>query len=168
MVYRSKKVWWGALVFGTPVLAGVIGGVVLTLFTSANPAPESVRAPLAIAGAMMIVVPAILLWSYFSAAYEITSEELIVRFGPIRMRYRLASIVEAIPTLVPLGPAWSLATSWDMVYIKFRGPAGRAAGLPLAISPANKAEFLRELAERVPGLVGPVESGRAHPTRLEP
>jgi hypothetical protein len=39
-----------------------------------------------------------------------------------------------------------------MVYIKFCGPTGRLSAYPLAISPANKAEFLRERAERVPGL----------------
>ncbi len=84
---------------------------------------------------------------YVSTSYEITPEELIVRFGPFRRRFQLASFAEAIPTNAPLGPAPSLATSWDAVFIKF----GKSAW-PLAISPANKTEFLRDLVERVPGL----------------
>lgn len=51
---------------------------------------------------------------------------------------------------------------------RFRSQSGRAAGWPLAISPANKTEFLRELPERLPGLGGRGESGRGHTTRLEP
>jgi hypothetical protein len=116
---------------------------------------------LAVALVVTIALCAILLWSFLSASYEITPEELIVRFGPIRLRYRLSTIVEAIPTCVPLGAAsLNFATSWDLVYIKFR-----PGGLPLAISPANKTEFLRELAERVPGLVVRAESGEAHTPR---
>ncbi len=57
--------------------------------------------------------------------------------------------------------------SWDMVCIRFRGPGGRAAGWPLRISPANKTEFLRELAERVPGLRGRDEGTQEDSRRLE-
>jgi hypothetical protein len=67
-----------------------------------------------------------------------------------------------------VGLAWSFATSWDVVYIKFRGSDVRGAGMPLAISPANKTEFLLELAERVSGLGERDESGQGRTMRLEP
>jgi len=171
MIYRSKKAWLSTLLFATIALAGTIVGVVLIYASIVNhlnsPLPASGRVLLAIGGVVVIATCAFLFWSYLSVSYEITPEELVVRFGPIRPRYRLSSIAEAIPTRVPLRPGLNFVTSWDIVYIRFRGPSGRASGWPLAISPANKTEFLRELAERVPGLGGLGESGLGHTTRLE-
>jgi hypothetical protein len=168
MIYRSKKVWWGTLIIVAPSLAGIIAGLPMIydgIVMLMGTAPDRTAVSLTIAGAWLIpiVVCAIVPWCYFSASYEITAEELVVRCGPIRLRYPLSSIAEAIPTRVPLGPAWSFGTSRDMVYIKFHKP-----GLPLAISPANKTEFLRELAERVPGLGGRGEGTQEDSTRLEP
>jgi hypothetical protein len=157
MIYRSKKSWLSALLVGAISLASMIPGMVLMyagIVTPMSQLPVSGRAAVAIGGIVAIIFGAILLWSYLSVSYEITPEELVVRFGPIRPRYRLSSIAEAIPTRVPLRPGLNFVTSWDIVYIYFRGPSGRAVGWPLAISPANKTEFLRELAERVPGLGG--------------
>jgi Bacterial PH domain len=172
MIYRSKKAWLGALLIVAIALAGTIVGVVLIyasiLDLTKSPLPVSGRVALAILGLGIIAICGILLWSYLSASYEITPEELVVRFGPIRPRYRLSSIAEAIPTRVPLRPGLNLVTSWDIVYIRFRGPSGRAAGWPLAISPANKTEFLRELADRVPGLSVLGEGTQEDSRRLEP
>jgi hypothetical protein len=148
MIYRSKKVWWGALLFATPALAGLVL-IYAVMMPSQNPTPQSARISRAGGGVglILIAVGAIFLWGYMSASYEITAEKLIVRFGPFRLRYQLSSITEAIATTVPLSRAsWNFATSWDLVYITF----GKY-GMPLAISPANKTEFLRELADRVPG-----------------
>jgi hypothetical protein len=170
MIYRSKKVWWGALLFVAPALAGMIGGVVLIIPAFLSATPGSVRVPLAIGGVVLFATCAILPWSYLSASYEVTRDELIVRFGPFRLRYQLSSIAEVIPARAPLAratPSLNFATSWDLVYIRFRRPDGRVAGLPLAISPANKTEFLRELAERVPGLGGRGEGANDDTTRLE-
>jgi hypothetical protein len=94
-----------------------------------------------------IAVVAVLAWSYLSGCHQITPEALIARFELSRLRYQLSSITEAVGTLTPLGAAWSVAMSRDMVYIRLRN-----SGLPLAISPAIKTEFLRELADRMPGL----------------
>jgi hypothetical protein len=102
----------------------------------------------------------------YSTSYEITPEELIVRWGPVRLRFQLSSITDAIATRVPLGPALQFARSSDMVHIKFR-PASRVNRLPLAISPANQTELLRELAERVPGLTVRGEGNHEKSTRLE-
>jgi hypothetical protein len=157
MIYRSKKSWLSALLVGAISLAPMNGGMVLIYVAIVNPMSHlsvSGRAAVAFGGILAIVFGAILLWSYLSVSYEVTPEELVVRFGPIRPRYRLSSIAEGIPTRVPRSPGLNFVTSWDIVYIRFRGPSGRAVGWPLAISPANKTEFLRELAERVPGLGG--------------
>ncbi len=177
MIYRSKKAWWSAFLFVGPSLVCMIGGVVVIyagIVAPMSPLPESARVELtirsvvAIVGVVMIVIGAILLWSYISWAYEITPTQLIVRIGPFRLRYPLDSIAEAIPTLVPAGTAVNLSTSRATVCIKFRVWDGYVHGGPLAISPANKAEFLRELAERAPRLGGHGESGQGRTTRLEP
>jgi hypothetical protein len=168
MIYKSKKGWWSVCLWVVPLLAAMIGAVVLIIGAIMSPALESVRVPPTIVGVGIIAISAFLLWCYLSASSEITAEELVVRFGPFRWRYRLSSIAEAIPTRVPLGPGLNLVTSWDMVYIRFRGPSGRAVGWPLAISPTNKTEFLRELAGRVPALAGRGERAQEDATRLEP
>jgi Bacterial PH domain len=171
MIYRSRKSWLITLLLVTIALAGTIVGVVLIYHSIVNltsPLPASGRVLLAIGGVVVIAMCAFLWWSYVSVSYEVTPEELVVRFGPIRLRYRLSSIAEAIPTRVPLGPGLNFMTSWDMVYIRFRSPSGRAFGWPLVISPANKTEFLRELADRVPGLGVQGESTQGDCKRLEP
>jgi hypothetical protein len=169
MIYKSKKVWWNAILCVAPTLASMIVGVVLIYAGIVNPMsqlPESGRVLLAFGGVVAIVFGAILLWTYFSASYEVTPEELVVRFGPIRLRYRLSSIAEAIPTRVPLGPSFNFATSWDMVYIRFSGPSGLAVGWPLAISPSNKTKFLCD-RRACAGLGGRGERSEGHTARLE-
>jgi len=164
MIYRAKKDRFTLLIV-VALLAAMIPGVEMIYASIVDPMsqlPESGRVPLAIGGVGTIAICALVLWGFLSASYEVAPEKLIVRFGPVRLRYQLSSITEAIATRVPLGAAWSFATSWDMVYIRFR-----KYDLPLAISPANKAEFLRELAERVPGLRVRGEGTQEDPKRLE-
>jgi hypothetical protein len=165
MIYRSTKIWSGALLFAMPSLAGLVL-ICPVMMPSQSPTLESARISRAVGGVGLILIAAgaILLWGYMSAAYEITAEKLIVRFGPFRLRYQLSSITAAIAARVPpLRASWNLATSWDLVYISFRN-----SSLPLAISPANKAEFLRELADRVPGLSVRGEGTQENSRRLEP
>jgi hypothetical protein len=109
---------------------------------------------LAIALVAMIAIGAIRYWSFHSTSYEITPDELVVRFWPFRLHYRLASIAEVYPTPArrPRGRGWNFTTSLDYVYITFRLPNRNWTGWPIAISPADKSNFLRELAERVPGI----------------
>jgi hypothetical protein len=167
MIYRSKKAWWSALLFVGPSLVGIIGGVAafcVSIVMLMGTAPDRVPVSLTIAGMGLfgIAAGALLLWIYLSASFEITAEELVVRFGPFRLRFRLSWIAEVIPTRPPRGVALNFVTSWDMVYIRFR-----KGSLPLRISPANKTEFLRELAERVPGLRGLGDGTQEDSTRLE-
>jgi hypothetical protein len=151
VIYRPAR---DRLIVAAP-LVGILVGIVVIRDVgvwSASPVPERVRVALTILASGIIAICSLLLWAYLSASYEITADKLIVRFGPVRLQYPLSSIREAIATRVPLGPALQFPSSSNMVYIKFR-PTGRVARLPLAISPANQADFLRELAERAPGIV---------------
>jgi hypothetical protein len=109
---------------------------------------------LAIALVVMIAIGAIRYWSCHSTSYDITADELVVRFWPFRLRYQLASIAEVYPTPArrPRGRVWSFTTSLDYVYITFRPTNRKGTGWPIAISPDDKSSFLRELAERVPGI----------------
>jgi hypothetical protein len=158
-MYRSQKVWWIALLSNPPLTAGVtvlIYAAIVTLshWIAAKPTPESPPVLLAIALVAMIAIGAIRYWSFHSTSYEITPDELVVRFWPFRLHYRLASIAEVYPTPArrPRGRGWNFTTSLDYVYITFRLPNRNWTGWPIAISPADKSNFLRELAERVPGI----------------
>jgi hypothetical protein len=92
-----RKVWWGAFLFLAPSLIGIIAGVVMICVAiggSANPVSEPARVALTAGGVGTIAVCAVLAWSYLSASYEVTSDELVVRFGPIRLRYQLCSVTD--------------------------------------------------------------------------
>lgn len=77
----------------------------------------------------------------FPMRYSISSDELIVRHGLVRQRMKLMTIQEVRPTKNPLS---SPALSLDRLEI-VTGPGftGR-----IMISPADKAGFLKLLAER--------------------
>jgi hypothetical protein len=159
MMYRSQKVWWIALLSNPPLTVGgtvlvYVAIVTLSHWIAAKPKSESPPVLLAIALVAMIAIGAIRYWSYHSTSYEITPNELVVRFWPFRLRYWLNSIAEVYPSSArrPRGVVWNFTTSLDYVYITFRLTNRNWTGLPIAISPAEKSNFLRELAERVPGI----------------
>jgi hypothetical protein len=94
----------------------------------------------------------LLLWLFLGTSYEIGDTHLITRLGPFRFRVPLDAIEEAVSTtgfrvVIGLG----LASSLDMVHVKYRKASGRRT-FPVSISPQGKPEFLRELAGAVPGL----------------
>jgi hypothetical protein len=124
-------------------------GLFLLALTALGDVPLVVGLP---DGLLMTGAAALMLWMYASTFYEIGAADLVVRMGPIRRTIPLSAIVEVISThrfhfMVGVGLAWSL----DMLHIRYRKANGRLA-LPVAMSPEDKEGFLRELAERVPGL----------------
>ncbi len=158
MIYRLQKLGRDAWALVVAPLLGIVVGVLVIhegIVNSDSPISDLARLSpaLKILGVGIIaigaLVGALLLWIRLSAQYEITSEELIVRSGPVRLRYPLSSIAEAIVTRSSLGPAFL-----DVIHIQFRLDRDhRRVPMPLRIAPVNQTEFLRELAERVPGLI---------------
>jgi hypothetical protein len=87
----------------------------------------------------------LLLWGSYHTSYEVTSANLVIRFGPFRTTLAVASIVRVVPTReATSAPAPSL----DRLRIDYRA----ADGLPsfTLISPRDKEAFLRDLARVAP------------------
>jgi hypothetical protein len=149
MVYPAKRDWWVACLV-VPlglVLVGVGAFAAYQVATWAMPA-----AP----GLLVAVVPGggggLLLWMFAGTSYAIGEADLVTYFGPFRFRVPLDAIEEVVSStgfyfIIGVGLAWSL----DALHVKYRKASGRRA-LPAAISPQDKAGFLRELVEAVPGL----------------
>lgn len=140
MVYRSKKDWWlVGLVWGS-VLAVLAVGLFNTFAPFGN--PELGRA---LVRAGVVALAAVLLTTY-PLNYEITSDELVARCGFMRWRVPLGSIEEVRLTRNPASaPAWSL-DRLRVEYLKDGSPR------TLLISPEDKAAFMFDLADSVPGL----------------
>lgn len=86
---------------------------------------------------------------YSFATYEITPTEIVIRSRLYGFRFGaipLAAIEEVRPTRNPLSaPAWSL----ERLCITYRTKLGRRIAL---ISPRQRQAFLKDLAQRDPGL----------------
>jgi len=86
-------------------------------------------------------------WIPFNTNYEIGPTELIIRSAGFRWRVPLDSIVDVVPTHNPLS---SPACSLDRLRVNYRNRKERIRFV--LISPREKKEFLRDLAEALPGL----------------
>jgi hypothetical protein len=136
-VYRSKRDRWLMALLGV-VGAGIAAGAIATLL-----APGSLLSRL-VTALLQIALIAFVAWLVFGTSYALTDRALRVRSGPFRWTIPLAAITGVTPTRNPLS---SPALSLDRVRISYRG-----SGFGLMISPEPRAEFLRDLAARVPGL----------------
>ena len=83
-------------------------------------------------------------WLVFGTSYTLTDLALRVRSGPFHWTVPYDAITAVTPTRNPLS---SPALSLDRIRIRYRG-----SGFGLMISPESRADFLRDLAARTPGL----------------
>jgi len=136
-VYESKKDGWIVVVLWAAVIVMLIAACDIWV----------ARVPLAFRLLMSILlslVAAFVLWVLYGTRYTLTDTTLIVQSGPFRWVIDLEAITEIFPTRNSLS---SPACSLDRLHIRYRpNPSG------LMISPLDKAEFLRDLVERSPGL----------------
>jgi hypothetical protein len=149
MLYPAKRDWWitGLLLGPGCFLVAdslFLGGLAVRLNWSFS---------LLIFPALFLAAGMILLAIVFGTSYELTSEELRIRFGPFGRTIHLRSIVE-VHSARQLSPAvgWGLALSLDRLLIRYRKANGRM-GVGVKISPQDKAEFLRELKANAPGVI---------------
>jgi hypothetical protein len=129
--YPSKIDWWLAIILAAAPLVS-IAAFVGTLLAGRGEV-------IAMGGVLFLA--AIYLGLVFPMRYGIDHDYLVVRHGVVRQRIRLRDITEVSPTRNPLS---SPALSLDRIEIKFGAGFFKSA----MISPAAKAEFLAELAER--------------------
>lgn len=131
--FPSKIDWWlGALLVLLPLW--MLGILVLSLMSG-----DKTEIIIAIASFLFIVVLYLLL--LIPTRYGITHDKLIVRFGVVRHRIALDAIKEVRPSRTPLS---SPALSMDRLSIR----TGSRYSVGILISPADRAGFLRTLAER--------------------
>ena len=140
-LYPTKVDWWIALILIFTV-AVLIGSAVP--FFIGPPA----QSPLGLGIGILCLALAVWTgWIPFNTNYEIGQTELIIRSACFRWRVTLDSIVEVVPTHNPLS---SPACSLDRLRVNYRNRKGRVRFV--LISPRGKEEFLRDLAEALPGL----------------
>jgi hypothetical protein len=148
MVHYAKVDWWLAALVGGAAAAEIAAGSGVVAMSVTTGEPDLPNA-LGIGGLMVGVgvLLGLLLWGCYKIRYEITSSELVVRFGPFRSTLPLAAIVEVFPTCNPLGAP---APSLDRLRINYRRKNGKMwFGL---ISPKDKEAFVRDLAKAAPQL----------------
>jgi hypothetical protein len=93
----------------------------------------------------------LVIFPLLSTVYEITPTALIIRFGWQRTVIPMRDILEVTATKKMLRLAWNNVWSLDRLLVRYRTAKGTAP-LPVAIAPADKAAFLRELERIVPDL----------------
>lgn len=131
--YRSKVDWWLAPLLCVPPVAAI--SVCVAAFLRGD--TTELLIGLAVAGA----VAALYLGVIFPIAYGIDNDHLTIRFGFFRQRIPLSEILQVSPTRNPLS---SPALSLDRLYIQY----GKGFFQAVMISPANREQFLIELADR--------------------
>lgn len=140
-IYATKVDWWIGLIL--IFTAAVLIGSAVPFFVG-----PPAQTPLGLAIGVFCLVLAV--WTGripYNTNYEIGQTELVIRSAGFRWRVPLEAIVEVIPTHNPLS---SPACSLDRLRVNYRNRKGRSRFV--LISPREKEDFLRDLAETVPGL----------------
>ena len=131
-VFRSKiDLWLVALCIGIPVLAleFALEG------TDLGDANGDV-----IAGAIVAVGLAFIVWWYLTTRYTISAEALLIKSGPFLWIVPLREISAIEPTR---NPASAPALSLDRLRIHYGG------GAEIMVSPADKAGFMTEMKKHL-------------------
>ncbi|HKI30974.1 MAG TPA: PH domain-containing protein [Gemmataceae bacterium] len=148
MVHPGKKDWWLAGLLAVISAAQLVGGGTLV-----GMAVVSREYPLLLPGGLLLLVGGLLLWILFGTSSEITETSLIIRSGPIRWRVPLDAIEEVVPSQGMGGPVfeWNLGLAVRGLRVRYRKKNGHLSW-PIRIAPQDRAAFLLELSERLPGL----------------
>jgi len=140
-VYPTKVDWWIALILIFTVV--VLIGSAVPFFVG-----PPVQTPLGLGiGILCLTIAVWTGWIPFNTNYEIGETKLLIRSAGFRWRVPLDSILEVLPTHNPLS---SPACSLDRLRVNYRNRKGRMRFV--LISPREKEEFLRDLAQTVPEL----------------
>jgi hypothetical protein len=140
-VYASKVDWWIGLILLVTV-AVLAASAFQFIFGPQGGAPFG-----SAIGLFCLAVAVWIGWIPFNTYYEFDQTELIIRSAGFRWRVALDCIVEVFPTHNPLS---SPACSLDRLRVNYRNRKGRPRFV--LISPRERDEFLRDLAQAAPHL----------------
>jgi Bacterial PH domain len=148
MVHPGKKDWWLAGLLSLFTAALLVGGGSLIGFALVGGGWPPV-----IPGAALLLVGGMLLWILFGTNYEITETSLLIRSGPFRWTMQLNAIEDVVPAQGMGGPVieCNFGLAVRGLRVRYRTKSGRLSW-PLRIAPQDRAAFLLELSERLPGL----------------
>ena len=127
MIFRSKVDAWIGAVFLVAAVAQLLGA----LYLVGSNFPGRWLAVL-----LLLIGPAFLLWTMTTTYYVVSSTELLVRSGPVRIRIPMDQISSIQKTRNPLS---SPALSLDRLAVNY------GAGRTCMISPKDQAGFLEAL-----------------------
>jgi hypothetical protein len=149
MLHPGKRDWWIAGLLTVIAAAMLVGG---GLFVGV--AAVGGQWPPLIPGGVLLLVGAMIVWILRGTNYEITATSLIVRSGPFRWTVPLDAIAEVVPAGAWSGPVieCNFGLAVQGLRLRYRTRSGRLSW-PIRIAPRDRAAFLLELAERLPGLV---------------
>lgn len=137
--YASKVDWWlGALIVFLFVggIASVIAGVWFLIKAETISGLSYIGYGVLSVGIIVILV--------YPLHYTLTQDELIIRYGLLRSRYKYEKLTGVVPSKNPLS---SPALSLDRLKITYKGKVGF-----FMISPKDKEDFMKELALHAPHL----------------
>ncbi len=148
MIHDAKvDRWLAALLGGAAVIETAAGAALLAAgLAGAIPDPRTalVVGPVLLGTGLLF---GLFLWGCYATRYEVTSSDLIIRFGPFRTALPLDTLVEVFPTHNPLSAP---APSLDRLRVNYRRKNG---GTWFAlVSPQDKEAFVRDLAGAAPQL----------------
>ncbi len=148
MVYPGGRDWWLVGLLSVVTAALLVGGG-----TAVGVAVVTGQLMALVPGTMLLLVGSLLLWVVLGTHYEITDANLLVRCGPFRWTVPLDAIEEVVPAGWLGGPAIEVNLSLSVrgLRVRYRKASGRLSW-PIRIAPRDRAAFLLELAERLPGL----------------
>jgi hypothetical protein len=146
MVYPGGRDWWIVGLLSVVTAALLVGGGTL-VGVAFVAGPNFLLLP----GTMQLVVGSMLLWVIFGTKYEITESSLILRSGPFRWTVPLDAIEEVVPAGWLAAIEMNLALSVRSLRVRYRTRSG-GLSWPIRIAPRDRAAFLLDLAERLPGL----------------
>lgn len=132
--YNSKKDWWLTIIIWVAMLFSIGSGCVAFI---ENPNPGEFLVLLCLG----LLLPLFVLWIWLTTYYVLEEKNLVIRFGPFKKTIPVNSIKSVKKTMNPLSsPALSLKRL-EIEYGQFDS---------VLISPEDRDEFIRILADRCP------------------
>lgn len=135
MKFPSKKDWWlTVIVWGAMIFA--FGSGIVSISQGSLATSDMITTAIGTIG-----IPIFVIWLWLSTYYVVEEENLVIKYGPFRKTVALRTITSVRKTTNPFSsPALSLIRL-EILYGQYN---------TVLISPIDRDEFMRILAEKCP------------------